>query len=87
MSGLFATGRIFDLILALMAIEATLLWAYRLSTGRGILLPGILISLAAGACLLMAMRAIIANDGWEVAAFWLTAALISHIADLATRWR
>jgi hypothetical protein len=44
-------------------------------------------NLAAGASLLMALRAALTNAGWEMTILWLLMALVAHVADLASRWR
>lgn len=87
MMGLFQSGRIVDLLMVLMTLEAALLWGYRRSTGRGVPLFGLLANLAAGAGLLMALRAALTHAGWEMTILWLLVALAAHVADLASRWR
>lgn len=87
MAELFASGRVVDLILALIAAEAAALAVYRQRTRRGPALPDLAANLMAGACLLLALRAALAGAGWEVSAAWLGAALLAHVADLARRWR
>ena len=87
MTGLFESGRIVDLLMVLMTLEAALLWAYRRRTGRGVPLLGLLANLAAGAGLLMALRAALTHAGWEMTILWLLVALAAHVADLASRWR
>ena len=87
MDEFFASGRVADLLLGLMALEAALLGVYRLLAGRGPSLTELLANLGAGACLLLALRALLTGAGWHVAALWLSGALILHLVDLATRWR
>jgi hypothetical protein len=87
MDEFFASGRVADLLLGLMALEAALLGVYRLLAGRGPSLTELLANLGAGACLLLALRALLTGAGWQAAALWLSGALILHLADLATRWR
>jgi hypothetical protein len=84
---LFASGRIVDLILALMAAEAVVLAVHYRRTGRGVPLPDLAVNLAAGAGLLLALRAALTGAGWAWTAGWLTLALAAHLADLARRWR
>jgi hypothetical protein len=83
----FANGRIVDLILALVVVEAVVLLTYRRLTGRGIPGMGLLTNLLAGAFLLMALRSALIESHWALTAAWLAAALIAHIADLTQRWR
>jgi hypothetical protein len=48
---------------------------------------GLVANLAAGAGLLMALRAALTHAGWEMTILWLLVALAAHVADLASRWR
>jgi len=84
---LFATGRIVDLVLALVALEAIGLAIYRRRTGRGVAAGDLLPNLVAGACLLLALRAALTGAGWMWVAGWLAASLPAHLADLRRRWR
>lgn len=93
MAALFDSGRIVEWILALILIEAVLLcafaalgrrrkgWGSRLS-GR---LPGLLFNLAAGAFLLLALRAVLTGSDWMIAAAWLAMAGLAHVGDLVLR--
>lgn len=83
----FASGRIVDAILAFMVVEAVLLIAWRARTGRGIAAADLLANLAAGATLLLALRAALAGAAWSWVAAALMAALVAHVADLSRRWR
>lgn len=87
MSELFESGRIVDLILLLMALEALLICA--LAYGLRLRLPvaGLCLNLAAGACLLLALRAVLLDSGWWLAGAWLSAALFAHLGDLWLRLR
>jgi len=76
-----------DLILAGVLVEACVLLALRLRTGRGVAGPALVVNLAAGACLLIALRLVLAGDdhrGWAAASLLLS--LLAHVADLALRW-
>jgi hypothetical protein len=86
MRELFASGRGIDLVLLLMAIEAVVLWAYRRTTGSGVPPRMLFANLVAGGCLLLALRAGITDDGYEMVALWMAAALLAHLADLVSRW-
>jgi hypothetical protein len=87
MRALFAGGGIVALILALMLAEALLLGLYHRRTGRGIAPRDLLPNLAAGALLLLALRAALASSNPLAPAPWLAAALLAHLWDLARRWR
>ena len=85
MSDYLANGRIADLILALLLLEAIGLLAYHRLTGRGVgpaqLLPNVL----AGACLVLALRGALVGAAWPWIALCLGAALCAHAFDFR-RW-
>lgn len=81
----FASGRIVDAILLLVAGEALVLaW---LSRRGGPKLPALLANLASGAALMLALRAALVGAGWGAVAGWLLAGLLAHLADLGLRFR
>lgn len=85
MGELFQSGAIVDLILLLVLLEAMALMVFRRIWGRG---PGVydwLPNLASGACLLLALRATIAQMTWMWVALFLTLSLAAHLADLVRR--
>jgi len=82
---LFASGRVVDLALALMVLEAAGLWAYRRARGLSFPLADIAWNLAAGVCLLLALRAALTGADWMWVALFLTAALVAHIGDFRRR--
>jgi hypothetical protein len=86
MTELFESGRIVDLILAFVALEAVALLVYAHGTARGIAPMGVLTNLAAGTCLLLALRCALVASPWGWTAAWLLAALFAHLADLGQRW-
>lgn len=85
MESLFASGRIIDLILVLVALEiAALPWLLRRlasQTTLADLLPNIL----AGAALLLAVRLSITGIGWTWIGATLFTALLAHLWDLGKR--
>lgn len=89
MGELFETGRVADLILAVLLVEAAVVcvvgWRFR-SRGR-MPVAGLLFNLAAGACLVLALRAVLTGADWRVAGIWLAAALAAHVGDLVHRYR
>jgi hypothetical protein len=87
LDALFANGRIVDLIVGLMALEWIALAAWHLHTRRGIAPVDALVSLLAGAFLLLALRAALTAEPWTTVGLWLAGALAAHLVDLARRWR
>ena len=87
MAAYLDSGRLIDGIIALVTLEALLLAALRVFFGWG---PASMSSIAncmAGAGLLLALRAAMADAPFPVIGACLLAALIAHLADLAMRWR
>jgi hypothetical protein len=82
MAELFAGGRVVDLALGLIAVEA--LW---LAARRTAGLRALLATLLAGALLLLALRAALTGARWEWIALYLGAALGAHAVDLYLRLR
>lgn len=87
MSEFFASGRVVDLILALMALQMLVLWAWNERTGRGIAPRDFLPHFASGAALVLALRAALVGDPWWVVGAWLAASLVAHVIEIARRWR
>lgn len=84
---LFATGRIVDLIPALVVLEMLAVTILRWRTGHGIAVVDFISSLAPGVALLLAFRAQAGARDWTPAAAWLVVALVAHLADLVRRWK
>ena len=87
MAAWFASGRIVDAILVLVALEAAFLFVLRLRTGRGPAPLPMLCNLASGAALMLALRAALVGAGWPVVAACMLAALAAHLGDLVPRLR
>ena len=85
MSDLFASGRIFDVIIALTALEGIGLLIWHRATGRGLAPLDILGNLAAGAFLLLAARLALSGAWYGWTGLSLAAAGVSHAADLRRR--
>lgn len=83
----FGSGRIVDLVLAVMVVEALALGLYFRHTSSGISFTDLLINLASGTCLLFALRAALTGQSWTWVAVALVASLIGHLLDLSRRWR
>ena len=86
MTSLFASGRVVDLILGLMALEAAALALYRMRTGRGLGIPRFAGFLLSGAFLMLALRGALVDAWWGWIALCLGASLVAHLADLRQRW-
>ena len=87
MAELFVSGRLVDLILVVVLVEAIALlvmWRY---FQRGVAPLDLLPNLCAGAFLLLALRATLGGLGWMAASGCLAAAGLAHLVDLACRWR
>jgi len=86
MEALFDSGRVIDLILALMVVEAIALAALYYTTGRGIAPVRLWPNLFAGAFLMLALRASLTGAGPIAIGSWLALGLVGHLTDLALRW-
>ncbi|MEM9590082.1 MAG: hypothetical protein AAF967_01940 [Pseudomonadota bacterium] len=87
MDALVSSGRLVDLILVFVAVEAAGLTVYRIVTGRGLELPAIASMLLPGVCLLLALRAALMGAQPVAVLLWLSVSLLLHLADLWRRWR
>jgi len=84
---LFASGRVLDLILIGMALEAIGLVLHHRVTDRGIRPSRLLPNLLSGMCLLLAMRVGAGGAWWGWVSFALLGALVGHLVDLRRAWR
>jgi hypothetical protein len=87
MADLFAGGRLVDLIIVVVAIEAAALILYWSRTRRGVAPFDLLPNLCAGAFLLLALRVTLAGGGYMMASGCLAAAGLAHLTDIYRRWR
>lgn len=83
----YASGRIVDLILALMALEGLFLMAYRRWRGRGVPPGDLWLNLLSGGCMLLALRGALVGAWWGWIALGLTASLATHLVYLRYRWQ
>jgi len=81
MQAYFASGRAVDVILAVLALEAAALLAWR---GRAAL-PDLIGIVAPGVLLLLALRAALTGAPWQQVALWTTLSLPVHLYDLRRR--
>ena len=87
METLFASGRIVELILGLVALEALGLVLWLTRTGRGLMARPLLLNLTSGAALMLALRASLVGAGWSVIAAWLALSFAAHLGELGLRLR
>jgi hypothetical protein len=73
-------------ILGFMCIELMILILVRIDGLPLFRFPEIVLNLAAGAALAMALRAALLASPWQHLACWLLIALGFHVSDLALRW-
>jgi hypothetical protein len=83
---LIASGRVVDVIMVFMGLEALGLWIYHRRTSLGPAPGDVAIMLSAGLCLLLALRAALTGANWAWIAIFLVASLVAHLADLRRRW-
>ncbi|MEM1260878.1 MAG: hypothetical protein AAGH76_00635 [Pseudomonadota bacterium] len=86
MQELIESGRIVDIMVAVVAFEFTALSLYRATTGRGIPVLALLANLGAGGSLMLALGSVLKGFSWPVTASCLVAALVFHVADVGGRW-
>ena len=86
MDALIESGRVVDLILLVMGVEAFALGLLYRRTGRGIAPSRLWPNLCAGAFLVLALRAALTGAGNGAVAAWLALGLLGHLVDLALRW-
>lgn len=87
LAALFASGRVIDAILCLVALEAAALVAWRIRSGVRPVLPPLLCNLASGAALMLAIRAALTGAHWMTVAACLALSLLAHLSELVLRLR
>jgi membrane-bound ClpP family serine protease len=73
---IFQSGNIAWLIIVVMLVEAILLLRYFKNA------PAMAASLAAGACLVLALRAALIQQNWTYVAMFLTLGFVFHILEI-----
>jgi hypothetical protein len=81
-----ADGRIVGLALVLVLVEVLVLAGYFLRTGRGYAPATLLLKLAPGVCLMLALAAALKAPGSAWVGLSLTAAGFTHVLDLWRNW-
>lgn len=87
LQSLFESGDIIDLILLLMVVEVIALLVWRHFTGAGVAPGALLPFLAAGVCLMLAVKFALTGQDWTYVATALGGAFIFHLADVTCRWK
>lgn len=87
MKDLISSGRIVDLILGIIVLEALVVAALALARRWRLAAFGLLMNLAAGAALLLALRSVLIDASWMMTGAWLAAAFVAHLLDLGQRIR
>lgn len=76
-----------DLVIGLTVIEGLALALYHRLTGKGVPTGDFAVNLVSGLCLMLALRAAVADAAWHWIGLWLAAAGGAHATDLVRRWR
>lgn len=84
---LVESGRIFDIMLVVIALEIVVLIGYRVFTGKGLTVPSIVLNIGAGGSLMVTLKLLYDGAGWQLIAAALVASLFFHTGDLVYRWR
>ncbi|NNM00430.1 MAG: hypothetical protein HKO62_06740 [Gammaproteobacteria bacterium] len=84
---LITSGRIVDIMLAVVVIEWLALGAWRVIRGNGLGIIGATMMLVPGTCLMLALRGALTGASWQWIALVLIASLFAHLTDMAIRIR
>jgi hypothetical protein len=82
---LFASGRIIDWIVLILALEWVSVLVAQRVLKRSLGSLALLVGICAGLALLLALRESLLGARWQAVAAWLAAALVAHIFDLRMR--
>lgn len=85
MTDFFASPRLADVMLAVLAVEAVWLVVRRARTGRGPEFSRVAPFLLSGAALVIALRAVLAGAAWPWVAAGVIGAFCMHLWDLRQR--
>ncbi|MFN6252864.1 MAG: hypothetical protein ACK4Y5_12405, partial [Acetobacteraceae bacterium] len=80
-AALFASGRVADLMIAVLLIEALALLVFWWLTGRGLRPQSVLALVLPGVFFALALRAALTGAWWGFVSFALTAAFFAHAWD------
>lgn len=82
LAGAFASGRIIDAILLVMAAEGAWLVGKRRRPAGDVVF-----TLLPGALILLGLRAALTGAGWPMVALWLALSFPAHLEDVRRRCR
>jgi hypothetical protein len=77
---LIESGRIVDLLVAVLAMEGAVLAVFKRQR-----LAIIFLGMLPGLCLMLALREALGGQDWRIILLWITASLPFHLADLRMR--
>ncbi len=81
------SGRIVDVMLAVLVLEVAWLAWRRHRHGGGLPLRMLVTNAGAGGSLMLALKAALTGAGWGWLVAALLASLVFHVADLRHRWQ
>lgn len=83
----FPATAMVDIVIAVTAVEAVVLWLYNLRSGKGLAGKDFLPTLLSGLLLMLALRVHMSGLGWMPTAALLAGAGVFHALDLRQRWQ
>ncbi len=87
LQGLVESGRIVDIMLAVIAVEVAVLIGYRIVKKRGLSIASIVLNVGAGGSLMVALKLLYDGASWQIIAAALVASAVFHAGDVVYRWR
>jgi hypothetical protein len=87
MAEFIASGRVVDLILGVIALEACVLLAWRHAWGGRLAALDLVLMLLPGALLLLALRGALLQTSWTWIVLCVALAFPVHLADVGRRWQ
>jgi hypothetical protein len=87
MDELLLSRRLIEIVIAVTLIEAVALTVYHRVTGNGVAPKEFGANLVAGLCLMLALRGVLAGNGWGWTALLLVGSGLAHGSDLWRRWK
>ena len=87
MSGWFTDGRILHAVLAILCLEFFALALIARAAARRASMTGLMLTVASGLLLVLAVLLMQADVDWRFAASSLGLSGLAHVADVIRRWR